>query len=132
MVFGLVLHNDGDREAHFWRLSVLYPDQQTMVHFGNGPDRSGRIFRDARFFDGRWITEALTENPADSVLPGVPFRVGDRFTLNFAGPGLPRIEVGYRLDGDGAARATGVLVFDFDWTRRIVHLSVDTPRGHRR
>jgi hypothetical protein len=54
------------------------PDQHTMVYFGSGPDRTGRIFRDPRFSDGRWVTEASTENPADNVVPGVPFRLGDQ------------------------------------------------------
>jgi len=132
VVFGLVLHNDGDREARFWRLSVIGPDQETMMYFGSGPDRTGRIFKDSRLFDGRWITEALTENPADRVLSGVPLRLGDRFTLNFPDPGLPRIEAEYRLDADGAETATGVFAFDFDWTGRTVHLSVGARRGHSR
>ena len=132
VVFGLVLHNEGDREARFWRLSVLGSDQHTMVNLGGGPDGTGRISKHPRFVDGKWITEALTQNPADRVLPGVPLRLGDRFTLNFPGPGLPRMEVEYWLDGDGALPRAGVLAFDFDWTSRRVRLSVGPQRGHNR
>jgi hypothetical protein len=131
VVFGIVLDNKGDREARFWRLSILSPDQHTMVYLGSGPDRTGRIFKDPRFYDGRWITEALTQNPADRVLPGVPLRLGDRFTLNFPDPCLPRIEAEYWLDADGAQTVAGILVFDFDWTKRTVRLSVGLPRRGR-
>src|SRR5881296_3813676 len=51
VVFGIALHNDGDRAARYWRLSVIGPNQpdNTMLFLGGGPDRTGRIFRDPRF-----------------------------------------------------------------------------------
>ena len=124
VVFGLTLHNDGNRNARYWRLSVVSPNQpqNTMVFLGGGPDRTGRIFRDPRFSEGRWIAEALTENPADRVLPRVPLRLGDRFTLNFQGQ-PPQIEAEYRFDAEGAEPVSGVLMFDFDWQVRRVNLS---------
>src|SRR5438046_975458 len=60
VVFGLVLSNEGNREARFWRLAIIGPEQPpARADLGSG-DRAGRTFRDPRFIDGRWITEALT------------------------------------------------------------------------
>jgi hypothetical protein len=122
--FGLSLHNEGNRDARYWRLIVVSPNQpqNTLLYLGGGYDLVRRTFRDPHYSGGRWIAEALTENAADRVLPTVPLLLGDRFTLNFKGE-PPRIQAEYRLDAEGAESTTGVLVFDFHWRTRRVNLS---------
>src|SRR5262249_22718735 len=70
VVFGLVLHNDGKRDARFWRVAFKSPETHAaMVYLGDATE-SGRSFRHPSFYDRQWITEATTANPAARLVPG--------------------------------------------------------------
>jgi hypothetical protein len=86
------------------------------------PNVSGYVSAEPRFSDGRFHARLWTQRPAERVMPGVPLRLGDEFTLYFStAPDQMRVE--YRIEADGADPITGALLFECDWKERTARLS---------
>ena len=126
IVFILTLHNDGNREARYWRIWFAGKDKDMTIYLSSrAPHEETRSFTGPSFIGGRWVTEVAAGSAADIVSHEWPLTLPGRHTINIP-LDTKSVRLDYRLDADRMPTRKGIVRLEIDRGTRTVRAEYDT------